>query len=713
MTFDTTTGFTAGDIILGHNTQHTLLVLEQRDGWLRGTPLELCAEAEVTGKEVLNASDFEEWHRSTPLCVDLWQNIRLARADAHKYELCGRLKISSLDRLLRMIGHGLAHAHYTAIHSPPPFHEGVSSVPVSGKHWGPEEMENLLDASLDFWLTAGRFCRDFEKRLAYILERKFALAVNSGSSANLLAISALCSPLLHERRLKPGDEVITVAAGFPTTVAPIVQMGLVPVFVDIGIPDYNALPGQIAAAVGPRTRAIFLAHTLGNPFDLDAVTSIAKEHELWLVEDSCDALGSLYSVQGSPRPCGSFGHISTLSFYPAHHITTGEGGAVACDDPLLHKILLSLRDWGRDCWCAPGADDSCRRRFSQKFSQLPQGYDHKYVYSHLGYNLKFSDMQAAVGLAQLQRLEAFTKARRRNFAFLSRELADLDGGPLILPQPTPRSSPSWFGFLITLDPSCNREDILRWLDFRKIGTRLLFAGNITRQPCFAGVPHRLAAPLRATDIVMRQTFWIGLYPSLTEEHLAYSVRAIRKFFRQDTGGQRIQKEPLHTLETTDRDPALPDPVALIVFDFDGVFTDNRVLTLEDGTEAVFCNRGDGLGIDRLRKAGIPLLICSTETNPVVGARSAKLGIPVQQGCGDKAAFLRNWLRRHHISPEHVVYMGNDINDREAMRIVGYGWAPADAHPEILAIASHITRSCGGRGAVRELADAVLARAKIS
>ena len=422
-----------------------------------------------------------------------------------------------------------AAAQYTEYaHAQKTFEAGQSSVPVSGKCLGSEEMRNLVDASLDLWLTTGRYNDAFESAFAQKLQRKYSLTCNSGSSANLLAISALCSPLLKGRRLKPGDEVITVAAGFPTTVAPIVQNGLIPVFVDVTAPTYNAVPEQVAKAVGPKTRAIFLAHTLGNPFDIAAVKAVADQHDLWFIEDSCDALGSSYILNGEEKPCGSFGHLATFSFYPAHHITMGEGGAVVCDDPLLWKIVLSMRDWGRDCWCAPGRDDTCKSRYVRQYGQLPPGYDHKYVYSHLGYNLKLTDMQAAVGLAQLVKLDTFTEARRRNFALLHAALADLDGGPFILPQPTAASKPSWFGFLLTLHPSYDRPSILQKLNKKKIGTRLLFAGNMTHQPCFEGVPHRIAAPLTGTDTIMNHTFWVGCYPGLDEERMNYIAHAVRE-----------------------------------------------------------------------------------------------------------------------------------------------------------------------------------------
>lgn len=433
------------------------------------------------------------------------------------------------ERELRSAVLRAAEAYSAYAHARRPFVPGESAVPVSGKCWDADEVRNLVDASLDFWLTGGRYNDAFEHALAEKLGRKFAHTCNSGSSANLLAMAALCSPLLKERRLLPGDEVITVAAGFPTTVAPIVQMGLVPVFVDVTPPTYNALPDQVAAAVGPRTRAIFLAHTLGNPFDLAAVAAVARANDLWLIEDSCDALGSQYTLNGSTGMCGSFGHLATFSFYPAHHITMGEGGAVVCDDPLLHKIILSLRDWGRDCWCPTGRDDTCNRRYQWRFPKLPAGYDHKYVYSHLGYNLKLTDMQAAVGLAQLTKLDEFTARRRENFAFLREALADAAGDKIILPEATPHSMPSWFGFLVTLAPGLERQTLLEFLNARRIGTRLLFAGNMTKQPCFEGVHYRAPFPLDGTDRIMEQTFWVGVFPGLSREHRTWIAESVTQW----------------------------------------------------------------------------------------------------------------------------------------------------------------------------------------
>ncbi len=406
------------------------------------------------------------------------------------------------------------------------FAPGQTSVPVSGKVLGGEEIASLVDAALDAWLTTGRFNDAFEKKLAGFLGVNHVLTCNSGSSANLLAISALTSPLLGERALKPGDEVITAAAGFPTTVNPILQNNLVPVFVDSEIGTYNPSTATIEAAISPRTRAIMLAHTLGNPFDAASLRELADRHNLWLIEDCCDALGS--TLNG--RKVGTFGHIGTLSFYPAHHITMGEGGAVFTVDPQLKRILESLRDWGRDCWCNPGCDNTCGKRYNWQLGDLPAGYDHKYVYSHLGYNLRNTDMQAAVGLAQLDRLDSFITARKNNFAQLRGQLADLNDF-LILPNATPGSDPSWFGFPITLrdDAPFDRLTLLRYLDEQKIGTRLLFAGNLIRQPYMADRNYRIAGTLDNADRIMRNTFWLGVWPGISKEMLGFCAQKIRQF----------------------------------------------------------------------------------------------------------------------------------------------------------------------------------------
>jgi CDP-6-deoxy-D-xylo-4-hexulose-3-dehydrase len=410
---------------------------------------------------------------------------------------------------------------------PTPFEAGVTPIPPSGKVIGARELEYMVEASLDGWLTTGRFNAAFERKLGEFLGLPHVLTVNSGSSANLVAVSALCSPLLGERALRPGDEVVTVAAGFPTTVNPLLVNRLTPVFVDVELGTYNVDVTQLEAAIGPRTRAIVLAHTLGNPFNLDVVARLAREHGLWLVEDCCDALGSAWRDQR----VGTFGDIGTLSFYPAHHITMGEGGAVFTRNPLLARVMASIRDWGRDCWCEPGRDNTCGRRFDWQLGQLPAGYDHKYVYSHLGYNLKITDMQAACGLAQLERLPEFIAARQRNFRFLRERLARLEEF-LILPEATPGSDPSWFGFPLTLreEAGVGRVDLLRYLDQYLVGTRLLFSGNLLRQPYFLDRNYRVKGELRHTDCIMRNTFWMGVYPDLTQEQLDFVAGKLESFF---------------------------------------------------------------------------------------------------------------------------------------------------------------------------------------
>jgi CDP-4-dehydro-6-deoxyglucose reductase, E1 len=427
---------------------------------------------------------------------------------------------------------GLVARYAAAHHAPRPFRPGTDPVPAAGKVYGAEELTALVDASLDFWLTTGRYNDAFERALAAFLGVRHALTCNSGSSANLLAVAALTSPRLGERALKHGDEVVTVAAGFPTTVNPIVQQGLVPVFVDVTLPTYNAAPDALAAAVGPRTRAIVLAHTLGNPFDLDRVTDLARRHGLWLIEDCCDALGSTYHG----RTVGTFGDLGTVSFYPAHHVTTGEGGAVFTNRPRLKRVVESFRDWGRDCWCAPGRDNTCGKRFAWQLGGLPAGDDHKYTYAHLGYNLKLTDMQAAVGVAQMARLPAFVAHRRANFACLRKRLEALEEF-LILPEATPGSEPAWFGFPVTLREGTGfrRVDLLTHLDRARVGTRLLFGGNLTRQPAYAGVNYRVAGDLAHTDRVMRDTFWLGVYPGLTPAMLDYAADAVAAFFGARSG----------------------------------------------------------------------------------------------------------------------------------------------------------------------------------
>jgi CDP-6-deoxy-D-xylo-4-hexulose-3-dehydrase len=420
----------------------------------------------------------------------------------------------------------LVETYYEATFADNPFIPGETSVPVSGRTFDSAEITNLVDASLDFWLTSGRFAHQFERKFARYLGVRHAMLCNSGSSANLLALSALTSPQLGERQIQPGDEVITVAAGFPTTVNPILQNNLTPVFLDIQSATHNIDPTLLEEAIGPKTKAIMIAHTLGNPFDLEAVTAVATKHNLWLIEDNCDALGSTYNG----RKTGTFGHLATVSFYPAHHITMGEGGCVLARSPILKKLVESFRDWGRDCWCVPGEQNTCGKRFEWELGQLPYGYDHKYIYSHIGYNLKLTDMQAAVGLAQLDKLPAFIAARKRNWQQLYDGLKPFEEF-FCLPQPTPNSDPSWFGFLMTLRPEApfGRNELIRYLEDHQVATRLLFSGNLLRQPAYQNIPHRVVGDLTNTDLAMTHSFWVGLYPSLTPEMLDYTLQTFRNF----------------------------------------------------------------------------------------------------------------------------------------------------------------------------------------
>jgi CDP-6-deoxy-D-xylo-4-hexulose-3-dehydrase len=429
----------------------------------------------------------------------------------------------------------LVEVYHAKAHQAAAFVPGQSSVPVSGRVYDASDMRSLVDSSLDFWLTTGRFNDAFEARLAARLGAEFAMTVNSGSSANLVALSALTSPKLKARQLKPGDEVITAATGFPTTVNPILGAGLVPVFVDMLPTTYNLDPEAVAAAIGPKTRAIMAAHTLGNPFDLAAIRKLCDAHGLWLIEDTCDALGSTYAG----TQVGLFGDLATLSFYPAHHITTGEGGAVFTNNAFLRRLAESFRDWGRDCFCAPGMDNTCGKRFGWKMGDLPKGYDHKYTYGHLGYNLKMTDMQAAVGLAQMDHLDGFIQVRKNNFARLKAGLSDLQSF-LLLPEATPNSDPAWFGFPITVKPEApfTRNELTRWLEDARIGTRLLFGGNLIRQPYMAGRAFRTVGDLAQADLIMERTFWVGVYPGLGGEQIDFMIEKIQAFCDSRARGGR-------------------------------------------------------------------------------------------------------------------------------------------------------------------------------
>ncbi|MBL7043928.1 MAG: lipopolysaccharide biosynthesis protein RfbH [Pirellulaceae bacterium] len=419
----------------------------------------------------------------------------------------------------------LTREYYAVKWETKPFVPEESSVPVSGRVFDADDLETLVDSSLDFWLTAGRYADTFEREFARWMDVRYALLVNSGSSANLLAFATLTAEELGERRIQPGDEVITVAAGFPTTVNPILQHGCTPVFVDVELGTYNIDTNALEAALSPRTKAIMIAHTLGNPFDVDRVVSFAKEHNLWLIEDCCDAVGATY--QG--KKVGTSGDLATVSFYPAHHITMGEGGAVLTNNPRLKRYAESFRDWGRDCWCKPGCDNTCGKRFDQQLGDLPSGYDHKYVYSRIGHNLKVTDMQAAVGVAQLKKLPQFIEARCRNFQYLYDGLKDMED-VLILPRATPGSEPSWFGFPIAVRPEApiTRNDLVRHLNSRKIGTRLLFAGNLLRQPAYRNQPHRKVGDLPNTDFVMNHVLWTGVYPGLTSQMIDHVITTVRE-----------------------------------------------------------------------------------------------------------------------------------------------------------------------------------------
>jgi len=408
------------------------------------------------------------------------------------------------------------------------FIPGKTKVKYAGRIYDQEELINLVDASLDFWLTQGRFAREFERSFSSLLGVRYCLLTNSGSSANLLAVSALSSPLLKKRQLKPGDEVITTACGFPTTLNPILQNNFIPVFVDVKLGSYNIDASKIEQAISKKTKAIFIPHTLGNPVDLNSILKIVKKYNLFFIEDNCDSLGSKYKGKYT----GSFGHISTCSFYPAHHITMGEAGAVLTSDPLLRKIIFSLRNWGRDCYCEPGHDNTCVRRFSQKHGKLPLGYDHKYVYSHIGYNLKVTDMQASIGVAQLKKLNKFIKARKRNFSFIYSGLEKYKDY-VLLPEQEKGSDCSWFGFPILVKPEApfSRNDIVNFFEKNKIATRMLFGGNLTKQPAYENVKYRIAGSLKNTDLVMNNLFWIGVYPGIDNEMMNYIIKIFNRFFK--------------------------------------------------------------------------------------------------------------------------------------------------------------------------------------
>lgn len=441
-------------------------------------------------------------------------------------ELEGKLKQQAIEAAVK---------YYEVKHKKEKNFKPGDRISYGGRVFDEEEIINLIDSSLDFWLTTGKYAEKFEKDFAEFLGSKHCSLTNSGSSANLLAFMALTSHKLGDRRIKKGDEVITVAAAFPTTVAPIIQYGAIPVFVDVTLPAYNIDVTKLEAALSEKTKAVMIAHTLGNPFDLQTVRDFCDKYELWLIEDNCDALGTKYRYNGEWKNSGTIGHIGTSSFYPPHHMTMGEGGAVYTDDTQLKRIVESFRDWGRDCWCPSGKDDTCKQRFTQQFGELPFGYDHKYVYSHFGYNLKVTDMQAAIGCAQMGKMPAFIEARRKNWQMLRDGLADLQDA-LLLPEPTENSQPSWFGFLITVRENAGftRDEIVRYLEENSIQTRMLFAGNLLKHPCFdemrkTGEGYRVVGELKNTDTIMNRTFWIGVYPGMSEDMVEFMICKIREF----------------------------------------------------------------------------------------------------------------------------------------------------------------------------------------
>lgn len=449
-----------------------------------------------------------------------------------------RLNGEIIEAALKLWAKFTAKSYYQAVHLPAQAREftpGKSKIRYSGRVFDGKEIANLIDSSLDFWLTTGRYAERFEKKFADFLGTRHCSLVNSGSSANLLAFMALTSPKLGDKRIKRGDEVITLAAGFPTTVAPVIQYGAIPVFVDIALPEYNIDCSRLETALSEKTRAVMLAHTLGNPFDINTVKDFCDKHNLWLIEDNCDALGSKYLYKGEWRYTGTIGHIGTSSFYPPHHMTMGEGGAVYTNDAILKRLIESFRDWGRDCWCPSGHDNTCNKRFAQKFGKLPYGYDHKYVYSHFGYNLKATDMQAAIGCAQLEKLPDFVQARKRNWLLLREGLADL-ADKFILPEPAAGSDPSWFGFSLAVKDGADftRDEIVNYLESKGIQTRMLFAGNLIKHPCFdemreSGLGYRIAGGLENTDLVMRDAFWLGVYPGMTDGMIEFMTEEIRGF----------------------------------------------------------------------------------------------------------------------------------------------------------------------------------------
>ena len=539
---------TIGDII----SLESSILSKKGFGLVLGEDTRELLIAPVLGEKNLNRSktDSISITREDLECAEIE---RMGFVHAHRtvwiekkpYKILGKATSKFVDKVLRFQAATMARNYYVFAHRPKQnlFVPGASPVPVAGRFYGSEEIENLIESALDFWLTTGRFNDAFQQKFASYLNLKHILTTNSGSSANLLAISALTSSKLKAKKLRPGDEIITVAAGFPTTVNPIIQNGLVPVFVDVDIPSYNVKSELIEGAFSEKTRAIMLAHTLGNPFDVNEVLRVAKKYDCWVIEDCCDALGAKYFLDSSlvtpdlapSRLVGTFGDIATFSFYPAHHITMGEGGAVATANDLLKRLVESFRDWGRDCWCPPGHDNTCRKRFGWQLGDLPKGYDHKYIYSHLGYNLRITDMQAAVGLAQIEKLQSFIEDRGKNWQFYYEKLKEFEEY-FYLPKPSSNSKPSWFGFALTVRKNApfSRNEIVEYLEKNNIATRMLFSGNIIRHPSFENVTYRIHGNLENTDFIMNNSFWLGVYPGISESMLDYVVSKIDTFLQGKT-----------------------------------------------------------------------------------------------------------------------------------------------------------------------------------
>lgn len=502
-----------------------ILIYEIRDNEVQGLFMTSDENSKSSKKVKIINEDLINGNLSKDYFV-LADKMLFMRNDSIVRKIC-RVSADKMDEILRQMAYNIAEKHYNAVHKKSEnFIPGKTYIRYAGRFYNAEEMKALVDSSLDFWLTTGRFAKQFEEEFANFLGVRHCILTNSGSSANLLAISALTSSKLGDRQLKPGDEVLTVACAFPTTANPIIQNKLIPVFLDVDVGTYNIQADKIEEALSEKTRAIFLAHTLGNPFDLDKVMKIAQKHNLWVIEDNCDALGSRYDGKYT----GTFGHIATFSFYPAHHITMGEGGALVTNDTYLKKIIQSFRDWGRDCWCEPGHDNTCGRRFTWQLGSLPHGYDHKYIFSHIGYNLKITDMQAAVGVAQLKKLPLFIKARKKNWRTLYKGLKKYEDY-FILPKPADNSDPSWFGFLLTVkeDAPFSKNDVVKYLEENKIATRMLFSGNITRHPSFENIKFRIHSDLKNTDFIMNNTFWLGVYPGLRDVMLDFVIVKIGDF----------------------------------------------------------------------------------------------------------------------------------------------------------------------------------------